>query len=351
LYALALTDHDGFYGVARFAEAAAAYALPTVFGAELSMGLTGPQNGVADPEGSHMLVLAEGQEGYHRLAGAITEGPTGRRGKGRPVYDLEDLAERGRDHWLILTGCRKGLVHRALEDGGSATGPADAGRELDQLVALFGADRVVVELVDHSLPLDSTRNRILADLARHRGLAVVATNNVHYTVPSQHKLAAAVAAVRARRDLDSMDGWLPPAGTAFLHSGEEMAARFRRYDGAAARSVAIADQLAFDLRRAKPQLPLRDFPAGETPISWLRHLTYEGTALRYGSKEVRPDAWERVVEKATELLKFPRHLGIHSGGMLLTERPVGEVVPIEHARKEKRTVLQWDKDDCAWMDW
>ena len=51
----------------------------------------------------------------------------------------------------------------------------------------------------------------------------------------------------------------------------------------------------------------------------------------------------------SELLKFPRHLGIHSGGMVLTERPVGEVVPIEHARKENRTVLQWDKDDCAWM--
>jgi error-prone DNA polymerase len=58
---------------------------------------------------------------------------------------------------------------------------------------------------------------------------------------------------------------------------------------------------------------------------------------------------QRVVSLASELLKFPRHLGIHSGGMVLTERPVGQVVPIEYARKEKRTVLQWDKDDCAWM--
>ena len=35
--------------------------------------------------------------------------------------------------------------------------------------------------------------------------------------------------------------------------------------------------------------------------------------------------------------------------MVLTDRPVGEVCPIEHARMEHRTVLQWDKDDCAWM--
>src|SRR5688500_17383070 len=58
LDALAVTDHDGFYGVVRFAEAAAAVGLPTVFGAELSLGLTKPQNGVADPEGSHLLVIA-----------------------------------------------------------------------------------------------------------------------------------------------------------------------------------------------------------------------------------------------------------------------------------------------------
>src|SRR5439155_5364954 len=43
----------------------------------------------------------------------------------------------------------------------------------------------------------------------------------------------------------------------------------------------------------------------------------------------------------------PRHLGIHSGGMVICDRPVSEVCPVEPARMAKRTVLQWDKDDCA----
>jgi error-prone DNA polymerase len=42
-------------------------------------------------------------------------------------------------------------------------------------------------------------------------------------------------------------------------------------------------------------------------------------------------------------------MGIHSGGMVLTDRPIGEVCPIEHGRMDDRTVLQWDKDSCAWM--
>ena len=53
LEALALTDHDGLYGVVRFAEAAGALGLPTVFGAEVSLERTRPGNGVADPEGAH----------------------------------------------------------------------------------------------------------------------------------------------------------------------------------------------------------------------------------------------------------------------------------------------------------
>src|SRR5690606_23819129 len=48
LEALALTDHDGFYGVVRFAEAARGLGLPTVFGAELSLGLTRPPSGAND---------------------------------------------------------------------------------------------------------------------------------------------------------------------------------------------------------------------------------------------------------------------------------------------------------------
>src|SRR5665213_3352225 len=54
-----------------------------------------------------------------------------------------------------------------------------------------------------------------------------------------------------------------------------------------------------------------------------------------------------VIELAEQILRFPRHLGIHSGGMVICDRPVTEVCPVEWARMENRTVLQWDKDDCA----
>jgi error-prone DNA polymerase len=496
LDALAVTDHDGFYAASRFAEAAAAYELRTIYGAELSLGLTEPQNGMADPEGQHLLLLAQGVAGYHRLAAAITEAQLRGDEKGRPLYDLDELADQADGHWVILTGCRKGAVRSAL----ATCGPAAAAEELDRLCARFGHDQVLVELIDHGLPTDTTTNDALAVLADDHGLPLVVSNNVHYATPENGRLGAAVAAVRARRSLAEMDGWLPGPG-AHLRSGAEMARLFARYPGAVARTVAVADRCAFDLQLAKPRLPKQRVPLGHTPISWLRELCRRGaderyphireeaearlakelkviedkdfpgyflivhdmvdyargrgilcqgrgsaansvvcyvlgiTAVdpikfelpferflsttreeepdidvdfdsdrreeviqevyrRYGRRNAaqvanvisyRPrsavrdmakalgystgqqDAWSKqidtyasiadadhdvpqpVVELANQLLKAPRHLGIHSGGMVLTERPVGEVCPIERGRMDARTVLQWDKDSCAAM--
>lgn len=266
LTGLALTDHDGFYGAPAMAEAAQKYDLATVYGSELSLGLSVPQLGVPDPEGSHLLVLARGVEGYHRLCAAITDAQLAGDEKGRPSYDLDELAERGRDHWLILTGCRKGMRSPAA---------------VDSLIDRFGRDNVVVELTDQGLPLDSVTNDRLADLASSRGLRVVATGNVHYARPSDHQVATAVAAIRARRSLAEMDGWLPSWGGACLRSGAEMAARFVRYPGAVARSVELAGELAFELQRAKPELPKR-LPAGHDAASWLRELVERGFAKHYG---------------------------------------------------------------------
>ncbi|MBV8960441.1 MAG: PHP domain-containing protein, partial [Actinobacteria bacterium] len=243
LSALALTDHDGFYGVVRFAEAATAVGMPTVFGTELSFGLTKPQNGVADPEGHHLVVLARNPAGYARLARAISEAQMASKEKGRPIVSFERLVELHGGNWVVLTGCRKGTVPAALVDGG----PAAAQRELDRLCNAFGRDNVVVELWDHGDPLDSARNDALAELAVRRGVDVVATANAHYATPARRPLATALAAVRARRSLDDMEGWLPAAATAHLRSGAEQARRFARYPGVVERAAELGLACAFDL--------------------------------------------------------------------------------------------------------
>lgn len=515
LAGIALTDHNGFQGAPQFAEAALEHPdLATVYGAELSLGLTSGQPYEPDPDATHLLVLAEGISGYRRLSLAITEGQLGGSEKGVPRFDLEQLAADAHDEWFILTGCRKGAVRRALANASNrADAERDAERELRLLVDLFGSDRVCVELTDHGHPGDDDRNDQLAALAKRVGLPTVATTAAHAATRADTDLAEAVAAIRSRRSLTELDPFLPASGSAYLRSARAMLRRFARHPDAVTRTAPLARQLAFPLQAASPKLPRLNVPHGHTQMSWLRELVREGAQRRYqpltdtiqarldselavieqhdfpgyflvvhdivqfarsrgilcqgrGSaanaavcyvlgitdvdsifyglpferflnslREEKPDidvdfesdrreeviqyvyatygrrsaaqvanvityrprgavrdaakalgyrpdeqlAMSKLVERrgslqpddddrsrngnehhgagipaevaslAQRLLSAPRHLGIHSGGMVLTDRPVSEVCPIEHARMLGRTVLQWDKDDCASM--
>ena len=332
LEALALTDHNGFYGIVRFAEAARAVGLPTVFGTEITLtpGLDGrkarteadtqrqvhtgmlPDTHAPDPHGQHLVVLADGPTGYARLARALSLGHLAGE-KGVPQFGLLDLADAVRGHGWVLTGCRKGAVPQALVDDG----PAAAGRELHRLIDLFGRDRVLVELWDHGHPLDSVRNDALAELAARHDVGVVATNNVHYATPQQRRLATAIAAVRARRSLDDLDPWLPAAAGAHLRSGGEQLRRFARYPGVVELAAEVGRAAAFDLSLVAPNLPPYPCPNGPdgrplTEMQYLRQLVEAGGRRRYGDRpaahedlSLRARAW-RTIDHELDVIE---HLG------------------------------------------
>ena len=56
---------------------------------------------------------------------------------------------------------------------------------------------------------------------------------------------------------------------------------------------------------------------------------------------------ENFVQLWTQIQDLPRHLGQHSGGMVIAQNRLDAVVPLERASMPGRTVAQWDKDDCA----
>ncbi|WP_430866880.1 error-prone DNA polymerase [Demequina aurantiaca] len=330
LSAMALTDHDGLYGAVRFANAARAIGMPTVFGAELHLPVADGRGGVPvldaptgkpDPRSSHLVVLARGPAGYARLSHAIGMAHLATAEKGLARYTLESLAETGAGEFLVLTGCRKGNVRRALAGVGvpgasgalgggvSAQGFAAARIEVDNLAALFGHDNVAVEITDNGDPLDSERNDALSDLAFDAGLPLVATTNAHYANPRGAQLASALSAVRARSSLDDMDGWLPSSSGLHLRSGAEMMYRHRRAPQAVTTAARLAAECAFDLKLVAPKLPPYPVPDGHTEASWLRELVTRGAHARYGPKgdERVPGAWKQLEHELNviEALDFP----------------------------------------------
>ena len=96
----------------------------TVFGAELTLGLTGPQNGDADPEGHHLLVLARDPDGYARLARAISRAPSSR---GPREGQAGLRPRRARRPPTAATGsCSPAAARARCRPPSSPTGPAAA---------------------------------------------------------------------------------------------------------------------------------------------------------------------------------------------------------------------------------
>jgi error-prone DNA polymerase len=71
----------------------------------------------------------------------------------------------------------------------------------------------------------------------------------------------------------------------------------------------------------------------------------EPRVLRQAGLDPRLRPQALLLSLASEILEFPRHLSIHPGGFLLGHEPVHDLVPIENATMEGRTVIQWDKYD------
>ena len=308
LKALAITDHDGFYGIVRFTEAARAVGLPTVFGAELTIDKLDVSPGQPDPDGSHLLILARDPIGYAALARVISEAQLAG-SKGAPRMAMSDLdrwvSDAETDHWLVLTGCRKGLVPRALE----REGPAAAERALGGLVDRFGSANIAVELWDHGAPLDCARNDAMARLAVTAGVDVVATNNVHYASPARRRLATAMAAVRSRRSLDEIEGWLPAAAGAHIRSGDEQARRFARFPGVVERAAELGLACAFDLSLMAPNLPPFPCPDGLSEMGYLRRLVEEGGERRYGPRTSNEEFTVKAWAQLDSELDLIEHLG------------------------------------------
>ncbi len=79
--------------------------------------------------------------------------------------------------------------------------------------------------------------------------------------------------------------------------------------------------------------------------------TFKGKDLDRRLKEEGFDPAENIrlrkfADLYTRILDFPRHLGQHSGGMVVSWSGLDGIVPLEPASMENRSIIQWDKDDC-----
>ncbi len=128
---------------------------------------------------------------------------------------------------------------------------------------------------------DIARIERLDALAKANGLALLATNDVHYHAPERRPLQDVMTAIRHKITVAEAGHRLHPNGERHLKSPAEMERLFARWPHAIAAAREVADACAFSLDELKYEYPQKAWPDGLSAQDYLARLTWEGAKWRY----------------------------------------------------------------------
>src|SRR6266550_3188495 len=336
---LALADARGVYGAPRFFQAARCAGLRALVGAEVAVAGAGI-----------LWLLVEERAGYRNLCRLLTAGALGR-AKGEALVTWAEVEEHAAGLHCLAGGAEGPLAG------------ADAAANLTRLKRLFGA-RLAVDVHRHGERAGERLARHLADLAAAHRVPVVATNDVRHAAPEGRPLLDVLTCIRLGTTLDQAGRRLlanverhlkPPAAMAALFRDMPEAIRQSRRNaerGAAMTATVIGYRTRSAVREAGKALGL-SLEQVDRLAKLLRahgwHDEHDELAAQLRAGGVDPEAPRigLLVELVRQMQGLPRHLGQHTGGMVIAAGRLDEVVPLEPAAMPGRNVIQWDKDDCA----
>lgn len=258
--ALALTDHNALYGAVEFFRLANEYNIKPIIGAELTF-----------TDGDKLISLIRNEKGYINLCQIISKGQLSG-GHLKFKLTLKDLFKY-KEGLIILSGGHKGKINRLL-----------ARREMDeatkyarQMQSVFGED-FYLEL-QHFVPNDTLVNLRIRDLSAENNIALVATNNVHFTSIKDWNLRRTLHAIDQNTVLEKVTS----AGSSeqYLKSSEQMKEIFSSFPSAYSNTARIAATCNFEFKLGKPIFPSVDIPKDESSFSWLWKKSFEGATKRY----------------------------------------------------------------------
>ena len=285
--ALAITDECSLAGVVRAHLAARATKLPLIIGAEFSLRALWPG------EGARLVLLACNRNGYGNLSELIS---TARRRADKGDYRLlpEDISE-GIDDCVALLVPDMSLPG-AAEAADRITAQARQLRErFDRRV--WVAAELLTRGADTSL-LESLRT-----VSRRTGVPLVAAGDVHFHLRSRKSLQDVLTGIRLRTPVSEL-------GLAIASNAEQhLRSRLRLGQvypmSLLEETLEVASHCSFSLDELRYEYPEEIVPAGETPTSWLRALTYRRLPLRY--PQGVPDAVRMQIEHELALIEELRY--------------------------------------------
>lgn len=262
---LAITDDGSFAGVVRAHVEAKKHGLHLIVGTELTLEC-----------GTKLVLLAMNREGYANLCELITVGRR-RAEKGSYLLRRADIVFHGQPehkapHLRNLVGCY------ALWIGDRSDADEVLAEQVEWVADTF-TDRASIALELLQRPDDDMWQDRLTSLGYRFRLPLVAAGDVQMHVRSRKPLHDTLTAIRLQKPIAECGLELQPNAEQHLRQRLRLGQIYDR--PLLEQTIDIAARCTFSLDELSYQYPDEVVPAGETPTSYLRKLTYEGACQRY----------------------------------------------------------------------
>ncbi len=275
--AVALTDHGAMYGTIEFYKLCKDMGVNPIIGCEVYKANGSRFDKVKhnDYNYSHLVLLAENDEGYHNLAKIVTAGFT----EGfyiKPRVDTE-LLRRYSKGIICLSACLAGDIPKALMTGDTQKANALA----EEYIDIFGKDNFFIEIQDHNLPEQKQIMPGLMDIAKKYGLGLVATNDAHYLSKEDAYAQQVLMCIQTNHTIDDPNGMRLETEEFYIKTPEQMKEIFSFCPEAIENTVKIANRCNVEFEFHNLKLPNFDTPDNMDHFEYLCRLCREGLERRY----------------------------------------------------------------------
>jgi DNA polymerase-3 subunit alpha len=267
--ACAVTDQSNLFALVKFYKAALGAGVKPIIGADIWI-----HNELDPNQPSRLVLLCQDRAGYLNLNALISRSYIEGQHRGVPTVQKAWLREHS-DGLIALSGGRAGDVGLALLAGNAAL----AEQMLADWCTLF-PDRYYLELQRTGRDHEEDYLHAAVDLATHRVVPVVATNDVHFLTAADFEAHEARVCIHDSRTLDDPRRLRRHSEQQYLKSPEEMAELFADIPEALENTVEIAKRCNLELTLGKNYLPDFPVPAGMTLDDFFRAQACEGLELR-----------------------------------------------------------------------
>jgi error-prone DNA polymerase len=275
---IGITDRNTLAGLVRAHSAAKEHGIRIIFGCRLDL-----------LDGAPLLAYPTNKEAYALLTNLLTRGNT-RAEKGECFLYKADVYQHSKG--LKFISVPPDHLNEEFEFDSSYINTVKEYREA------FGTNLYIAASKRYGGD-DQKQLFRLSELSNRFGIALVATNDVHYHIPTRRQLQDILTCIREKCTIYNAGFRLHANAERFLKPAHEMNRLFRQYPGAIKYTQEIAEACRFSLDELIYEYPEEIITGGRSPLEELTHLAWQGAQQHYGK-----DIPQKVVDNINHELHF-----------------------------------------------